>query len=114
MLFVILKDMQPYLMLLNSQGPSVSRCTEALASLVMAGSAIKALALQQAVFAIEFGVTGLLTAPALVAISADTRSCDWVTFGTVAALTAVTAVWTPKVTLAACKEKGLDESLNII
>lgn len=101
-------------MLLNSQGPSVSRCAEALASLVMAGSAIKALALQQAVFAIEFGVTVLLTAPALVAISADTRSCYRVTFGTVAALTAVTAVWTPKVTLAACKEKGLDESLNII
>lgn len=99
-------------MLLNSQGTSVSGCTEALASLVVAGGAIEALALQQAVFAIKAGVAGLLTAPALVAVGAHTRSCYWVAFGPVAALTAVAAVWPPEVILTACKEKRVSESLD--
>lgn len=93
-----------------SQGPSVSRCTEAFAGLMMTGGTIETLTLQQAVFSIKAGVTELLTAPALVAISADTGSSYRVTFGPITALTAVTAVGTPEVTLTAWAKK---ESMRV-
>lgn len=93
-----------------SQGPSVSRCTEALAGLMMTGGAIETLTLQQTVFAVEAGVTELLAAPALVAISADAGSSYRVTFGPVPALTAVTAVGTPEVALTAWTKRRACES----
>lgn len=80
------------------QGPGVSRRTEALATFVVALCTVQALALKQAVLAVEVGLAGLLAPPALVAICADAGSCDWVTFGPVPTLTAIRAVGTPEVT----------------
>lgn len=77
---------------------------------MMTGGTIETLTLQQAVFSIKAGVTELLAAPALVAISADTGSSYWVTFGPVTALTAVTAVGTPEVALTAWAEKRVCKS----
>lgn len=95
-----------------SQGPGVSGRTEALASLMVACGAIEALALQQAVLAVEAGVAGLLAAPALVAVGADAGSGYRVTFGPVPALTAVTAVGPPEVTLTAWTgEEGMSQRL---
>lgn len=86
----------------DSQGPGVSRRAEALARLMVAGGAVEALALQQAVLAVEAGVAGLLAAPALVAVGADAGPRYGVALGPVAALTSVTAVGPPEVTLTAC------------
>lgn len=90
----------------NSQGAGVSGRTEALAGLMVADGAVEALALQQAVLAVEVGVAGLLAAPALEAVGADAGSCYRVTFGPVPALTAVTAVGPPEVTLTTCRGRG--------
>ncbi len=68
---------------------------------MVAGGAVEALALQQAVLAVEAGVAGLLAAPALEAVGADAGSGYRVTFGPVPALTSVTAVGPPEVTLTA-------------
>lgn len=73
---------------------------------MMTGGAVEALALQQAVFAVEVGVAGLLAAPALVAVGADAGSGYRVTFGPVPALTAVSAVGAPEVALAAWTDRG--------
>lgn len=87
-----------------SQGPGVSGRTEALAGLMVAGGAVEALALEQAVLAVEARVAGLLAAPALVPVGADAGSGYRVALGPVTALTAVTAVRTPEVALTAWTE----------
>jgi len=84
-----------------SQGPGVSRRTQALAGLMLAGGAVEALALQPAVLAVEVGVAGLLAAPALEAVGADAGPGDRVALGPVAALAAVAAVGPPEVALTA-------------
>lgn len=77
---------------------------------MVTGGAVETLALEQAVFAVKAGVTWLLAAPTLVAISADTGPSYWVTLGPVAALTAVAAVRTPEVTLTAWPKRKVCES----
>lgn len=89
----------------HSQGPGVSGRAKALAGLMVAGGAVEALALQQAVLAVEAGVAGLLAAPALVAVGADAGAGYRVAFGPVPALTAVAAVGPPEVTLTAWMER---------
>lgn len=74
---------------------------------MVTGGAVETLALQQAAFAIEARFTGLLAAPALVAVGADTGSCYWVTLGPVLALTAVATVGAPEVTLTAWTEEHI-------
>lgn len=64
---------------------------------MVTGGAVDTPALQHAVFTKEAGVAGLLTAPPLVAIGADTGSSDGVAFGSVAALATVGAVRPPEV-----------------
>lgn len=86
---------------LLTEGPGVSGRTQALSCLMVAGGAVEALALQEAVLPVEAGVTGLLAAPALVPVRADTGAGYGVTFGPVPALTAVTAVRSPEVALTA-------------
>lgn len=84
-----------------SQSSGVSGGAHALPRLVVAGGAVQALALQEAVLAEEAGVAGLLAAPALEAVGADAGAGDGVAFGPVAALTLVAAVGPPEVVLAA-------------
>lgn len=88
----------------HSQGSGVSRSAEALARLVLAGGAVEALTLQQAVLAVEASVARLLAAPPLVAVGADAGAGDGVTLGAVLALAAVGAVGAPEVALAAYAE----------
>lgn len=88
-------------LLFCSQGSGVSGGAHALPRLVVAGGAVQALALQEAVLAEEAGVAGLLAAPALEAVGADAGAGDGVAFGPVATLTLVAAVGPPEVVLAA-------------
>lgn len=67
----------------------------------MAGGAVEALTLLEAVLAEEARVAGLLAPPALEAIRADAGPGDGVAFGPVATLTLVAAVRTPQVVFAA-------------
>lgn len=90
---------------LHSQGPGVAGRTQALAGPMLAGGAVEALALQQAVLAVEVGVAGLLAAPALEAVGAHAGPGDGVALGPVTALTAVAAVGPPEVALAAWTER---------
>jgi len=70
---------------------------------MVAGGTIEALARQLAGLAVVAALTGLLAAPALVAVGAHTRTCDGVALGAVLALAAVVAVGSPVVALAACR-----------
>lgn len=70
---------------------------------MLAGGAVEALALQQAVLPVEAGVAGLLAAPPLVAVGAHAGPRYRVALGAVAALTAVAAVGPPEVALTACR-----------
>lgn len=88
-------------LLFCSQSSGVSRGAHALPRLVMAGGAVEALALQEAVLAEEAGVAGLLAPPTLEAVGADAGTGDGVAFGPVATLTLVAAVGPPEVVLAA-------------
>ena len=72
---------------------------------MVAGGAVEALALLQAVLAVDVVVARLLAAPSLEAVGADAGSGDRVTFGPVAALTAVTAVGPPEVSFTAWTER---------
>jgi len=81
-----------------SHGAHVAWCTYAFPCLVVAGGTVEALALQLAAFSIVARLTLILTAPALVAVCADTGSCDGVTQCPILALTAVAAVGTPVAT----------------
>lgn len=72
---------------------------------MVACGAVEALAFKRAVFAIEAGIAVLLASPPLVTIGADAGSCYRVTFGSVLALTAITAVRTPEITLTTCTER---------
>lgn len=85
----------------RSQGSGVSRGAQALPRLVVAGGAVEALALQEAVLAEEAGVAGLLAAPALEALGADARPRDGVALGPVATLALVAAVRPPEVVFTA-------------
>lgn len=81
---------------------------------MVAGGAVEALAIQQAVLAVEVGVAGLLAAPALEAVGADAGSGYRVALGPVLALTAVTAVGTPEVALAAWTERRRKGGQHVI
>lgn len=70
-----------------------------------AGSTIETLAGQLTSLAVVTALTGLLTAPSLVPVSADTGPRDGVTFCTVLALTPVAAVRSPVVALTACRHR---------
>lgn len=72
---------------------------------MVAGGAIETLAGQLAGFAIVTVLTGLLAAPALVAVSADTGTCYRVTLGPILALAPATAMRSPVVTFTACRYK---------
>lgn len=72
---------------------------------MLAGGAIEALTLQQAVLAVEAGVARLLAAPPLVAIGADAGTRDGVTLSAVLALAAVGAVGAPEITLTTYTEE---------
>lgn len=85
----------------RSQGSGVSRGAQALPRLVVAGGAVEALALQEAVLAEEAGVARFLAAPALEALGADARPRDGVALGPVATLTLVAAVRPPEVVFTA-------------
>lgn len=65
---------------------------------MVAGGTVEALTLQLAALAIVARLTLILTAPSLVAVCADTGSCDGVTQGPILALTAVAAVGPPVAT----------------
>lgn len=89
----------------HSQGSRVARRTQAFARLVLAGGAVEALTLQQAVLAVKSGVAQLIAAPPLVAVSTDAGAGDGVALGTVTTLAAVGAVGAPEVAFAAWKER---------
>lgn len=70
-----------------------------------AGPAIETLAGQLTSLAVVAALTGLLAAPSLVAVSADTGPRDGVALGPVLALTPIAAVRSPVVALAACRHR---------
>lgn len=70
-----------------------------------AGSTIETLTGQLTSLAIVTALTGLLTAPSLVPVSADTGPRDGVTLCPVLALTPVAAVRSPVVALTACRHR---------
>lgn len=88
-----------------SQSSWVPRWTDALSCHVEAGSTIKTLAGQLTCLAIVTVLTGLLTTPSLVPVSAHAGSRDGVTLRPVLALTPVAAVRSPVVALAACRHR---------
>lgn len=65
---------------------------------MVAGGTVKALTLQVAGLAIVARLTMILAAPALVAVCADTGSCDGVTQGSILTLAATATVWPPVAT----------------
>lgn len=68
---------------------------------MMAGGTVKTLALQLAPLAVEAVLTGVLAAPALVAVGADAGPRDGVAQGSVLTLTAIAAVRSPEAALTA-------------
>lgn len=72
---------------------------------MLAGGAIEALTLQQAVLPVKASVAQLLTAPPLVAVGTDTSAGDGVALAAVPTLAAVGAVGAPEVALAAWTEE---------
>lgn len=77
-----------------------------------AGSTIETLAGQLTSLAVVPSLTGLLTAPPLVPVSADTGPRNGVTLCPVLALTPVAAVRPPVVALTACRHRK-NKNLNI-